>query len=109
MHLVQDHEKCLWQDRNLLALRRAGCPVVACYPKQSTDLNAIEAWWKVLRARLDLTAPEEIETREDFVARLRRTVAWLNINARKHALKLARNQKVRARAVLKQEGARTEW
>ena len=108
-HLVQDHEKCRWQERNLLALRRAGCPVVACYPKQSPDLNAIEGWWKVLRDRLDLTAPEEIESREEFVTRLRRTVAWLNINDWEHAVALARNQKVRARAVLHQEGARTKW
>ena len=109
VHLVQDHEKCLWQERNLLALRRAGCPVVACYPNQSPDLNAIEGWWKVLRDRPDLTAPEEIESREEFVTRLRRTVAWLNINDREHAVALARNQKVRARAVLHQEGARTKW
>ena len=83
--------------------------MVACYPKQSPDLNAIEGWWKVLRDRLDLTAPEEIESREEFVTRLRRTVAWLNINDREHAVALARNQKVRARAVLHQEGARTKW
>ena len=72
-------------------------------------LHAIEGWWKVLRDRLDLTAPEEIESRLEFVTRLRRTVAWLNINDREHAVALARNQKVRARAILHQEGARTKW
>ena len=93
-HLVQDHEKCLWQEQNLLALRRAGCPVVACYPKQTPDLNAIEGRWTVLRDRLDLTALDEIESWGDFVARLSRTVAWLNLNERDHAVALARNQKV---------------
>ena len=70
--------------------------MVACYPKQSPDVNAIEGWWKVLRDRLDLTAPEEIESREEFVTRLRRTVAWLDINDREHAVALARNQQARA-------------
>ena len=63
----------------------------------------------MLRHRLDLTAPEEIESREEFVTRLRRTVAWLSINEWEHAVALARNQKVRARAVLHQESARTKW
>ena len=36
-------------------------------------------------------------------------IVWLNINDREHAVALARNQKVRARAVLHQEGARTKW
>ena len=40
--LVQDHERCLWQARNLSALRQAGCPVIEEYPKHSPDLNTIE-------------------------------------------------------------------
>ena len=62
-----------------------------------------------MKLSFDLTAPEEIESRLEFVTRLRRTVAWLNINDREHAVALARNQNVRARAVLHQEGARTKW
>ena len=42
VQLVQDHERCLWQPRNLSALRQAGCPVIEEYPKHSPDLNAIE-------------------------------------------------------------------
>ena len=100
MHLVQDHEKCLWQDpapplsinryvktyfelpgesesqshgrgarivsqdRNLRALRRAGCIVVEQHPKYSPDLNAIEGWWRVLRERLEQAAPEDQRTPE---------------------------------------------
>ena len=36
-------------------------------------------------------------------------VGVASINDREHAVALARNQKVRARAVLHQEGARTKW
>ena len=60
------------EDRNLRALRKAGCPVVELHPKYSPDLNAIEGWWRVLRERLEQTGPEELETREAFIAR----VAW---------------------------------
>ena len=109
VHLVQDHERCLWQDRNITALRRAGYNVVANYPKCSPDLNAIEGWWKVLRDRLELTAPEDFESRETFLVRLRRTVHWLNENRREDALTLATNQKERAQDVLALEGAKTKW
>jgi hypothetical protein len=51
-HLVQDHEKCLWQDRNLKALKAAGCPVLEDYPKSSPDLNAIEGVWQMIKARV---------------------------------------------------------
>ena len=78
VHLVQDHERCLWQARCLDALRRAGRDVVKNHPKHSPDLNAIEGRWHVLRQRLDVTAPTEIETRAEFLSRLRRAVAWLN-------------------------------
>ena len=109
VHLVQDHEKCLWQERNLTALRHVGCRVVADFPRSSPDLNAIEGWWQVLRVRLEETEPEGLETREDFVTRLRRTVHWLNDNRAQDALSLASNQKARAKNVLELEGARTKW
>ena len=64
VHVVQDHERCLWQDRNLTALALAGCPVVVSFPKSSPDLNAIEGWWRALRERLEMSAPEEIEARD---------------------------------------------
>eukprot|EP00974_Lingulodinium_polyedra_P114498 11085695-Lingulodinium_polyedra.AAC.1 len=73
VHLVQDHEKCLWQPRNIKALKKAGCIIQADFPKHSPDLNAIEGWWRVLRQRLEQTAPEEFEDRDAFLLRLRRT------------------------------------
>ena len=97
------------QERNLLALRRAGCNVVRTFPKHSPDLNAIEGWWRVLRERLEETAPVDYETREAFIARLRRTVTWLNLNRNEDALKIATNQKARARDVVELGGAKTRW
>jgi len=57
--LVQDRERCHWQDRNFKALRQTGCPVVDQHPKHSPHMNAIEGWWKLLRQRLEVTEPEE--------------------------------------------------
>ena len=59
VHLVQDHERCLWVQESLAALRSAGCCVLHNYPEHSPDLNAIEGQWHVLRQRLLDTEPEE--------------------------------------------------
>ena len=97
------------QDRNLLALRKAGCVVVERHPKYSPDLNAIEGWWRVLRDRLEQAAPEEVETREAFIARLRRTVSWLNVHRWEQGLRLCTNKKERAADVILLKGAKTKW
>ena len=56
VHLVQDHEWCLWNERSLAALKKAGFSVLEKYPKSSPDLNAIEGWWYRLKTRLNATA-----------------------------------------------------
>ena len=109
VRLVQDHERCLWQSRNLTAMRKAGCDVVENFPKHSPDLNAIEGQWRVLRVRLEATAPTEFESRADFLVRLRRAVHWLNENKHDDALRLCTNQKERANDVHKLLGAKTRW
>ena len=108
-HLVQDHEKCLWQPQNKEALRHAGCPVIEAFPKSSPDLNAIEGVWNLLRQRLEATQPEEFESRSDFLARLRRCAHWLNDNQAEAMLHLCNNQKQRATDVLQLMGAKTKW
>ena len=105
-HLVQDHEKCLWNLCNLKALKDAGFDVVKKYPKCSPDLNAIEGWWNRLRVRLEKTAPVQTESRPEFLRRLRRIVGWMNTSCRVEGGRLCRNQKVRAKAVLKLQGAK---
>ena len=107
--LVQDHERCLWQDRNLNALRAAKCPIVDKYPKHSPDLNAIEGCWKILRDRLQATEPKTFESRAAFLVRLRRTVVWLNDNNGEHIRKLCTNQRERALDVKLVTGAKTKW
>ena len=99
----------MWQERRLTALRRAGCPVVKNFPKGSPDFNAIEGIWKLLRDRLEMTAPEGLESRESFLVRLRQSVRWLNDNHRDYLLELATNQTQRADDVLELEGAKTKW
>ena len=107
--LVQDHERCLWQDRNLEALAAAGCPVVANFPKSSPDLNAIEGVWQMLKSRMLATEPETFESRAAFLARLRRQVNWLNDTKRDELLHHCTNQKERAKAVEKLLGAKCSW
>ena len=50
-----------------------------------------------------------METREAFIARLRRTVNWLNEHRWEDALKLCTNQKERAADVHLLKGAKTKW
>jgi len=112
--LVKDFERFLRWDHtkefdNMKAERDAGFETVKQHPKVSPDLNAIEGWWRVLQQRLFLTAPVALESRPAFLKRLRRTVTWLNNNARDRGKKLCTNQKERARAVKKLEGARCKW
>ena len=107
--LVQDHEKCLWQPQNLAALRTAGCEVMKDFPKSSPDLNAIEGAWNLLRQRLEATEPDAIESRPEFLARLRRTVSWLNVHQAAAMRAMCTNQKKRAAEVLELGGAKTRW
>ena len=108
MHLVQDGEKCLWKEKNLSALTKAGCDVVD-HPTGSPDLSSIEGWWRRLRQRLEMTEPEEAESREAFLARLKRTVDWMNEHLQVEALKMCTNQKRRAKDVLSLKGALSKW
>ena len=96
--LVQDHERCLWKDESLAALKEAGVTVLD-FPKCSQDLNPIEICWRELRARLDETAPTEREYRDDFVKRVKNAVLWLNNNRHEYFLKLCTCQKEWARDV----------
>ena len=107
--LVQDHEKCLWQANILAAMREAGRTVVQDFPKSSPDLNAIEGAGHLLRQRLEQTGPDEVEGRAEFLARLRRTVRWLNERQAEARLEMRCNQKKRAADVLKMIGAKTKW
>ena len=106
--LVQDHEGCLWEDGNLRALSTAGLDVLN-HPKHSPDLNAIENMWLRVRQRLQATEPVEHEDRPAFLARLRRTVDWLNDNCHADLLTLCTNQKKRARDVLDLSGAKCSF
>ena len=107
--LVQDHERCLWQDRNLEALQAAGCNVVDNFPKSSPDLNAIEGVWHLLKKRMLETEPEDMETRAVFLTRLRRQANWLNDVRRDLLLELCTNQKQRGREIEELRGAKCKW
>ena len=63
----------------------------------------------MLRVRLELTEPEDYEDRDAFIARLRRTVKWLNEHRSEDATTLCTNQKVRATDVENLVGAKTKW
>ena len=58
---------------------------------------------------MEETAPNALETRPQFLARLRLTTRWMNEHWRADALHLATNQKERARQVLDLHGQKCEW
>ena len=62
-----------------------------------------------MKERLAKHAPAGIETRQDFIKRLNKTVRWLNQHARTEGRGLCRNQKKRAKQVLKLKGARCDF
>lgn len=107
--LIQDHERCLWCEEPLAAMKALGFEVGADHPKHSPDLNAIENAWAILRERVADTEPQGLESREQFCARLRSAVAWVNRNRGDSLLEFATNQKARARDVIALAGARTKW
>ena len=107
--LVQDHEKCLWTKEPRTAMKKIGLKLMEHYPKCSQDLNAIETAWRELRARLYDTEPTEMESRPDFIVRLRSAVAWTNKRRAKLFKKLCSDQKERAKEVLVMKGGRTSF
>ena len=76
--LVQDHERCLWNEMPRKAMREEKIELLTRYPKCSQDLNPIETAWREVRVRLADTEPRRIEARDDFVVHLRQAVAWVN-------------------------------
>lgn len=106
LQVIQDHERCLWQEESLKCLKDLGVPALSRYPKSSPDLNAIEEVWALLRTYLEERAPEGLERRQDFLARLRGAVLHLNQSKKGVLLKLCRNQKERAEELLALSGAR---
>ena len=108
-YLVQDYEKCLRTEQALEALKQVGIKLVDRHPKQSQDLNAIENVWRLLRERVYETTPDHVESRPEFVKRLKQAVAWLNWHKQDDLWYYSTNQKDRAADVLKLKGARTGW
>ena len=107
--IVKDFEKFLRQRRNIKAEEAAGLKTLPQHAKLAPDLNAIENVWDLIQDRLLLTAPVEMESRTDFIKRLRRTVTWMNTHAKVQIRGVCRNQKKRAAHVLKLSGARCRW
>ena len=109
IRLVQDGEKCLWQDASLKELRRQGLDAIEQYPPASPDLNLIETVWHRLRQYLDASTPSRTESREEFLARLHGAIRSFN-GSRKHELEaLCASYLERVAAVKAKEGGRTRF
>ena len=91
--LIQDHERCLLSEDSQQAIADAGLQLQTDFPKRSPDLNAIEGVWKLLRDALVKNAPSHVESRSEFVARLRRTVTQINRKSRALMTSFCTNQK----------------
>ena len=106
VHLVQDHEKCFWNEHSLAALKEAGFSVLENFPVSSPDLSAIDGWWHRIKKRLEETAPERMEPRSEFLVRLRRIVHWLNESAADDVLHVAQNPKTACQGSQRPEGCK---
>ena len=107
-NLLQDHERALWTEEALAAMKVAGISLLDKYPKCSQDLNPIETVWRELRARLYQTEPHRMEKREQFITRLRNAVSWLNKNKADYFQHLCSCQKEWAEDVWDAMGASTK-
>ena len=87
----------------------AGIIVSHMHPKYSADLNPIENAWALLRSRLADTLPAKVESREEFIVRLRAAVAWLNRNQKAAMEKMSASMKERTQAVQDNRGHRASW
>lgn len=108
-YLVQDFERCLRTQEVRHSLQKEGIHLVEKYPKVSQDFNAIENAWKELRERLFTTLPKSLESRGQFIVRLKAAVLWLNKNRSRQLQYLSTNQKERADECLELLGGRTSW
>ena len=100
---------------------QAGCKVCILIDKSSFDsgkpyaqrsrLAALENVWDILKHRLAETMPKTLETRDAFIKRLKKEVAWVNRNKAERLWYLSTNQKKRADECLatKPPGGRTSW
>jgi len=106
--LVQDHERALWREEPREAMRTSNINLLVNFPKCSQDLNPIEIAWRELRARLYVTAPAALESREAFIRRMRQGVAWVNVHRAAYFRRLCSCQKEWAVDVQEARGARTK-
>ena len=89
-------------------MRQSNIALLENYPKCSQDLNPIETAWREVRSRLDNTQPVAMETRADFILRLRLAVAWVNRNHMGYLAKLCSFQERWAKGVKKADGSRAK-
>ena len=110
-HLVCDYEHCLRTSTSVKLLKKVGLELVPKYPRCSQDFNAIENVWALLKVRLDATMPIALESREQFIKRLRAAVVWANTVRAETLWYYSTNQKERAEECLATEppGGRTSW
>ena len=106
VRLIMDYERCLRHDESLKCFREHGCHALTVFPRSSQDLNPIENVWAHLRDKLEAEAPEGVESRGDFIRRLRAAVRWLNTTKKPVLVRLCRDMADRAQMVLDNEGGR---
>ena len=91
--LLQDHERALWKERPITAMKRNNIQLLDHFPKCSQDLIPIEPVWRELRARLADTEPTHKESRDEFIVRMRNAVSWINRNRKEWLLHICSCQK----------------
>ena len=109
VQLIQDHEKCLWAEQSLEALRRNHLHPIMDYPPSSQDLNVIEGVWARLREQLHASTPPGIEKRRDFIRRLHGAVRALSISHKDMLADMCNSLQERCREVLRSKCCRIDY
>ena len=90
-------------------MRQHNIALLVNSPECSQDLNPIEIAWLEVRSRLGNTELVAMETRADFIPRLRLAVAWVNRNRMEYLAKLCSSQKRWAKDAKKADGGKTKY
>ena len=100
----------MWNEEPLDAMEEENIELLENFPTSSQDLNPIEVAWREVRSRLDATMPAAFESRQAFMKRLHRAVAWVNVHRADLFLEICAAQKAWAKDVLNASppGARTK-
>lgn len=111
--LVMDKERCLHAPESKRLLRSHGITILKSHPTSSPDLNAIETLWAKMKARVFSSQgfPTKIARRDFWGRRVQNAIRDMNSHQGRDSIANMtwRSMKSRCRAVIENDGGKTEY